>query len=229
MQRLYSTSIECGNNYYTAIGGTGTILNAGEEITESQTIYVYAGSATGAEDCFDESSFFIDITEVSVAEFDDVTACLTFTLPTLPDGQDYYSEADGNGSILLAGDEISASMTIYVFVEENGCFSQSRFTINIDAVACQGLESLALPKFFTPNNDSYHDVWDTSKLSGTVDIGIFIYDRYGKLLKQLDPNASNSAWDGMYNGKQMPSTDYWFKYLNYDTGIDLSGHFSLKR
>jgi len=222
-------ALSAGNNYYTATGGTGTILNAGEEITESQTIYVYAGSATGAEDCFDESSFFVDITEVSIAEFDDVTACLTYTLPTLPDGQDYYSEADGNGVILLAGDEISASMTIYVFAEENGCFSQSRFTINIDAVACQGIESLALPKFFTPNNDSYHDVWDTSKLSGTGEIGIFIYDRYGKLLKQLDPNASNSAWDGMYNGKQMPSTDYWFKYLNYDTGIDLSGHFSLKR
>ncbi|WP_405401002.1 T9SS type B sorting domain-containing protein [Maribacter sp. Asnod2-G09] len=222
-------ALSAGNNYYTATVGTGTILNAGEEITESQTIYVYAGSATGAEDCFDESSFFVDITEVSVTEFDDVTACLTYTLPTLPDGQDYYSEADGNGVILLAGDEISASMTIYVFAEENGCFSQSRFTINIDAVACQGVESLALPKFFTPNNDSYHDVWDTSKLSGTGDIGIFIYDRYGKLLKQLDPNASNSAWDGMYNGKQMPSTDYWFKYLNYDTGIDLSGHFSLKR
>ena len=222
-------ALSAGNSYYTATGGTGTVLNEGEEVTESQIIYVYAESASGAGDCFDESSFFVDITEVSVSEFDDVIVCLTYTLPTLPDGQDYYSEADGNGAILLAGDEISASTTIYVFAEENGCFSQSRFTINVDPIACQGVDSLALPKFFTPNNDSYYDVWDTSKLSGTGDIGIFIYDRYGKLLKQLDPNTSNSAWDGIYNGKQMPSNDYWFKYLNYDTGIHLSGHFSLKR
>ncbi|WP_282075791.1 T9SS type B sorting domain-containing protein [Maribacter aquivivus] len=222
-------ALSAGNSYYTATGGTGTVLNEGEEVTGSQMIYVYAESASGAGDCFDESSFFVDITEVSVSEFDDVIVCLTYTLPTLPDGQDYYSEADGNGAILLAGDEISASTTIYVFAEENGCFSQSRFTINVDPIACQGVDSLALPKFFTPNNDSYYDIWDTSKLSGTGDIGIFIYDRYGKLLKQLDPNTSNSAWDGIYNGKQMPSNDYWFKYLNYDTGIHLSGHFSLKR
>ncbi|WP_324025441.1 T9SS type B sorting domain-containing protein [Maribacter sp. BPC-D8] len=217
------------NSYYTATGGAGSILNAGDEVTESQIIYVYAESASGTGDCFDESSFLVNITEVLVSEFEDVIACQTYTLPILPDGQDYYSEADGNGSILLAGDEISASTIVYVFAEENGCFNQSRFTINIDPIACQGVESLGLPKFFTPNNDSYYDVWDTSKLSGTGDIGIFIYDRYGKLLKQLDPNTSNSSWDGMYNGNQMPSNDYWFKYLNYDTGIRLSGHFSLKR
>ncbi|MEP2281038.1 T9SS type B sorting domain-containing protein [Maribacter sp.] len=222
-------TLSSGNDYYTATGGTGSLLNAGDEITESQIIYVYAESTSGAGDCFDESSFSVNITEVLVSEFEDVIACQTYTLPILPDGQDYYSEADGNGAILLAGDEISASTTVYVFAEENGCFNQSRFTINIDSVACQGVESLGLPKFFTPNSDSYFDVWDTSKLSGTGNIDIFIYDRYGKLLKQLNPNTSNSSWDGMYNGKQMPSNDYWFKYLNYDTGIHLSGHFSLKR
>ncbi|WP_276165490.1 T9SS type B sorting domain-containing protein [Zobellia alginiliquefaciens] len=221
--------LSSGNNYYTATGGTGSLLNAGDEITESQIIYVYAESESGLGGCFDESSFLVDVTKVSVTELDDVVTCQTYTLPTLPDGQDYYSEADGGGAILLAGDEILESMTIYIFTEENGCFGQSRFSVSIDPVACQDVESLGLPKFFTPNNDSYHDIWDISKLSGTGDIDIFIYNRYGKLLKQLDPNTFNSSWDGFYNGKSMPSSDYWFQYLNKDTGVRLSGHFSLKR
>ena len=228
---VYTLPLLSSGNYYSAAGGNGLMLNAGDEITESQIIYVYAEnvSSSGSGGCFDESSFLVDITKVSVTELDDVVTCQTYTLPTLPDGQDYYSEADGGGTILLAGDEILESMTIYIFTEENGCFGQSMFSVIIDPVACQDVESLGLPKFFTPNSDAYHDVWDTSKLSGTGDIDIFIYDRYGKLLKQLDPNTSNSSWDGIYNGKQMPSADYWFNYLNNDTGIHLSGHFSLKR
>ena len=63
---------------------------------------------------------------------------------------------------------------------------------------------------------------------------IYIFDRYGKLLKQLDPNGP--GWDGTFNGKLLPATDYWFK-VNIDvaTSADqeiiktFTGHFSLKR
>jgi len=57
---------------------------------------------------------------------------------------------------------------------------------------------------------------------------------YGKLLKQLSPLGD--GWDGTYNGKLMPSTDYWFTItLDMLYGDDVSliktfkGHFSLKR
>ncbi|NQY07342.1 MAG: T9SS type B sorting domain-containing protein, partial [Flavobacteriaceae bacterium] len=58
---------------------------------------------------------------------------------------------------------------------------------------------------------------------------LYIFDRYGKLLKQLDPNGI--GWDGTYNGNLLPSTDYWFK-LNYiEDGVEkeFSGHFAMKR
>ncbi|NGZ90128.1 T9SS type B sorting domain-containing protein, partial [Psychroflexus maritimus] len=56
-------------------------------------------------------------------------------------------------------------------------------------------------------------------------------DRYGKLLKQLSP--SSEGWDGTYNGKPMPSNDYWFKveYTDPRTGArkTFKSNFTLKR
>ena len=58
---------------------------------------------------------------------------------------------------------------------------------------------------------------------------IYIFDRYGKLLKQLDPDGA--GWNGTYNGAEMPSTDYWFKiiYIENNEQKEFRAHFSLKR
>ena len=37
---------------------------------------------------------------------------------------------------------------------------------------------------------------------------ISIYDRYGKLLQNIDPLGP--GWGGLYNDTQMPQDDYWF-------------------
>ncbi len=87
-----------------------------------------------------------------------------------------------------------------------------------------------LPKFFTPNGDSHNDLWDISNLRFQDGASVFIYDRYGKLLKELFP-VKDSGWDGTFLGKNMPSSDYWFvvSYLDNDERKEYRGHFSLKR
>ena len=86
------------------------------------------------------------------------------------------------------------------------------------------------PNFFTPNDDTYNDYWNISDLADQPDAQIYIFDRFGKLIKQIQP--SGLGWDGTFNGKQMPSTDYWFKieYKN-EKGepSTFKSHFSLKR
>lgn len=82
------------------------------------------------------------------------------------------------------------------------------------------------PKFFTPNNDGYNDNWQIRGINKFPNSKIFIFDRYGKLLKQL--SSSSLGWDGTYNGKNMASNDYWFR-VQMDDGKILSGHFTLKR
>jgi len=85
------------------------------------------------------------------------------------------------------------------------------------------------PDYFTPNNDGFHDTWNIiggERLPGTI---LYIYDRYGKFLKQLD--TVGSGWDGTYNGNPLPSSDYWFKIEFEQDGVkgEATGHFAMKR
>lgn len=86
------------------------------------------------------------------------------------------------------------------------------------------------PIFFTPNDDGYNDTWQIIGIERLINPEIFIFDRYGKLLKQLSPQSG--GWDGTFNGQKMPSDDYWFKII-FDHGTSLNrrefrSHFALK-
>ncbi|KQC31379.1 T9SS type B sorting domain-containing protein [Flagellimonas eckloniae] len=88
------------------------------------------------------------------------------------------------------------------------------------------------PKFFTPNGDGVHDSWNVLGIETLTAPSVYIFDRYGKLLKQLD---TGSVWDGTFNGRELPSSDYWFRldYDRDDTGVvvarSVRRHFSLVR
>ena len=84
---------------------------------------------------------------------------------------------------------------------------------------------LDYPNYFTPNGDGYHDVWQIQGLSNTP-YNLFIFDRFGKLLKNL--NETENYWNGTFNGNTMPANDYWFKII-FEDGSKKIGHFSLKR
>ena len=87
------------------------------------------------------------------------------------------------------------------------------------------------PRFFTPNGDGFNDYWNIEALSIQPESKIYIFDRYGKLIKQIRP--SGLGWDGTYNGQIMPTNDYWF-YLEYNDLVtgepkQFRSHFTLKR
>ena len=109
------------------------------------------------------------------------------------------------------------------------------YTVHVrEASGCNTFDlqatALNFPKFFTPNNDGYNDTWNVDGLTSTQKGIITLFDRYGKLIKQI--SADGKGWDGTYNGKLMPSTDYWF-VISYVTTLgqvkSFRSHFSLKR
>ncbi len=85
------------------------------------------------------------------------------------------------------------------------------------------------PDFFTPNNDGYHDTWNIIGADRLPLTRLYVFDRYGKLLKQLD--TTGPGWDGIYNGQPLPSSDYWFKIEYEQDGRkgEATGHFAIKR
>lgn len=99
-----------------------------------------------------------------------------------------------------------------------------------DVFLCRTLSkeiiALGYQKFFTPNGDGNNEYWNVIGAEKYPESSLFIYDRYGKLVKQIV--ATGQGWDGTYNGAPLPASDYWFRYV-YDDGKVFTGHFSLKR
>ena len=91
------------------------------------------------------------------------------------------------------------------------------------------VQIINFPNYFTPNGDTFHDTWNISELRNQQNSYIDIFDRYGKLIKQIKP--SGPGWDGNYNGNPLPATDYWFTvyYTEQNTNQHFSSHFSLLR
>ena len=106
--------------------------------------------------------------------------------------------------------------TIYIR-DKNGCG-----IVNIESIV------IGYKKLFTPNGDGINDTWNIIGLSkaSLPNSKIYIFDRFGKLLKELDPLGA--GWDGTFIGKPMPSTDYWFRVVLED-GREFKSHFSLVR
>lgn len=101
-----------------------------------------------------------------------------------------------------------------------------------DKTGCPGGNSksfivLVFPAYFTPNNDTFHDVWEVNGLENYPQAQVTIFDRYGKLITQL--TASKMSWDGTFNKAPLPASDYWYALKIDDTQPVLRGHFSLKR
>ncbi len=123
-------------NYFSGTGGTGTAYSAGNVISSSMTMYVYAETGT-TPNCSDENSFDITINNSPVADNpSDVTACDSYTLPALTVGN-YFSGPGGTGTAYSAGNVISSSMTMYVYAETGtspNCTSENSFDITINAI-----------------------------------------------------------------------------------------------
>lgn len=114
-------------------------------------------------------------------------------------------------------DNVPGGIHELVIENTNGCGQITKEIIVLQA-----------PNYFTPNGDGYNDYWNVQGINATFDLStiIYIFDRYGKLLKQLSP--SSPGWNGTFNGAPLPSDDYWFTVKLAD-GRESNGHFTLKR
>ncbi len=99
--------------------------------------------------------------------------------------------------------------------DKNGC-----------GIAFEEVSLLYYPKFFTPNNDGFNDRWNIYNFNSQHVKRIAIYDRYGKIIYNI--TQPNRGWDGNYNGKRMPSNDYWF-LVKLHNGKTYKGNFTMKR
>ncbi|WP_348798869.1 T9SS type B sorting domain-containing protein [Flavobacterium adhaerens] len=154
------------------------------------------------------------ITDVKVNSFagNDNTITISYT-----GNGDYEFSLDGNtyqDSPVFRG--LEAGTYWATARDKNGCNTSTSYKVFV----------LDYPRFFTPNNDGFNDTWEIQNLDTLSVSMIAIFDRYGKLLKQLNP--AGNGWNGTFNGKELPADDYWFS-IQIENDKIIKGHFSLIR
>ncbi|WP_417557437.1 T9SS type B sorting domain-containing protein [Mesoflavibacter zeaxanthinifaciens] len=105
-----------------------------------------------------------------------------------------------------------------------------RYTVYVRENSDCGIDTqtfihFTVPKFFTPNNDTYHDTWRLKGIEFYASSEVQIFDRYGKLL--FYRKNKPISWDGMLRKQPLPTSDYW--YVIIINGQRRVGHFTLKR
>lgn len=187
----------------------------------TQTIQIttpgtYNVTLTNSANC--SSSKKITVTEHDVPEIDRIDVNETTVVIYLINTKDYFE---------YSVDGINYQSTNVFFNVASGlqtAYAREKNSCGIDTAP---FVILIAPKFFTPNNDSYNDVWEIKGLSNYPEAEVTIFDRYGKLITKL--NAAKPSWDGTFNKNLLPATDYWYVLKIDSSSPEKRGHFSLKR
>ncbi|MDI5897349.1 T9SS type B sorting domain-containing protein [Flavobacterium yafengii] len=162
------------------------------------------------------ASDIAEITSISIVDLSDVNS---ITVNVTGQGQYQYSLDAPSGPFQDSNffNNVTAGIHEVYINDKNGC-----------GTASQTIAVIGVPKFFTPNGDGYNDYWNVKAVNENFNKNsiIYIFDRYGKLLKQIVP--SSQGWDGTFLGQPLSPDDYWYS-IKLDDGREAKGHFSLKR
>jgi gliding motility-associated-like protein len=176
--------------------------------------------------CASSQTIAVTITKGTLTDFEytisaPFTSNATITVTAIAPSGTYLYQLDSSPPQTDAVfQNVASGFHSITVTEENGCSNPITKT---------GILVLYYPTFFTPNGDGFNDTWNIRDLFLQPSAKILIFDRYGKLLKQISP--SSLGWDGMYNGNLMPPDTYWFSldYKYEEMQRQFRSFFALKR
>lgn len=185
-------------------------LPAGEH-----TIYIYH-----ANGCVTFVEFEIEAYEPLTLEAtktgpDEITAIATGGFG----GYEYFFQGESYGEVNTFNVTVDSNITIMVR-DQNGCEATLIMPFDFEGMP-------EMPNFFTPDGDNMNDYWYPENREYFPFIDVIIYDRYGRVVARLD---QVKKWDGTYDGKPLPTGDYWYVvYANDNEKQQFVGHFTLYR
>ena len=219
-----TTQILCENSSSTlsvASGFESYSWNIGQ-ITNSIQVNspgTYFVTVTNSDGCTATKTFTVTLSNVAV-----ITNVLVKDFAGPSNSAEIHYEGIGTYQFSIDGINYQGSPlfqnivagTYQAYIKENDCGSSKPFRFYV----------LDYPRFFTPNSDGTNDFWTIKNFSAISGSRLSIFDRYGKVV--FIASKKQDSWDGLYRGKPLPSTDYWFTLQLKDGSIH-KGHFTLKR
>ncbi|PWK17738.1 T9SS type B sorting domain-containing protein [Xanthomarina spongicola] len=219
---LFSGILNDSPTNYTYLWSTGETT----ETIQINQLGTYTVTATNMFGC--SKSRDITVEPSSTATFNDIivvdaTENNTITVLVSGEGEYEYALYDQDG-LYTTFQSSNVFYNVY-----GGIYTVAVRDIKNDCgIVTQDVSVIGFPKFFTPNGDGFNDTWNVKGVSNVFQPNtmIRIFDRYGKLVKQLSPLGE--GWDGTFNGELLPTSDYWFSATLQD-GREFQSHFTLKR
>ncbi len=232
---LETETIYCLNNFPERITINGGIIgdapsnyiyswSTGESTSEIMVnaAGTYTVRVTNTDGCFKDRTVVVlpsNIATINNIDINDGSQNNTVTVMVTGEGDyDYAVDAiTGPYQESATFDNVAPGFHTVFVRDINGCGISEKL-----------ISVIGFPKYFTPNNDGINDYWQIYGINEQFQpkSTIYIFDRMGKLLKELNP--LNNGWDGTYIGKQLAPDDYWFSVTLQD-GRVFKGHFTLKR
>lgn len=161
-----------------------------------------------------------DPIEINVASY---TAMTILGVTPAIDNPNQYEIVFSGGSpdyqyAMLPGEIVNVTVDDNDFKDENvfNITADGFYTFFVkDANGCiveyeEELEffDLEIPNFFTPNGDNVNDEWYPRNILPYPNITVEVFDRYQRLIVKYV--GIDNAWNGYYDGKPLPSGDYWY-------------------
>lgn len=134
-------------------------------------------------------------------------------------GYEFYFQgvSYGSNNVFLSNQDTNVTVRV---VDMRGCEATISVPFKFTGM-------LKVPNFFTPNGDNMNDEWFPGNRDFFPNMEVKIYDRYGRVVAVLD---QVSGWDGTYEGKELPTGDYWYEVNANDQDKQrFMGHFTLYR
>lgn len=205
--------------YLWSNGSTEPTINVGESGTYAVEITAVTQVGDNEFSCSVVREFNLSVTDVPNIQLQfsgNPAGEQTVRVNVLGEGNFVFSLNTANSYQTSNEFVITQPENILYIRDLNGC-----------GIVIRRFNAVLFPKFFTPNNDGFNDVWRPR--GGTLPDAnleeIRIFDRFGKLLTKFD---SSGFWDGTYQGKPMPSNDYWY-WAKFRDGSILKGNITLIR
>ncbi len=203
---------------YSLDGGAYQVSNVFTNVSVDTDHYVDVRHTNG---CIKSTDLF------TVEDYDPVT--LTFTEGELNEFIANASGGTGDYQFTMNGEDYgsvydytiteSGLYTVTV-TDSSGCFATAQIALEFT--------DICIPNWFTPNGDGEFDTWAPGCVESYPNLTFDIFDRYGR---KVATYRVGGAWDGRYNGNELPTGDYWYVVKTNDSTVDKEfvGHFTLYR
>jgi gliding motility-associated-like protein len=149
----------------------------------------------------------------------DITACQGDNITLNALGATTYSWTSGASNGVAFVPQVGPTIYTVIGTDDNGCTAMDSLSVLVEYC-------LEIPGGISPNGDNNNDTWTINGLNQFPNSKALIFDRWGQ--KVFSGDATNPTWNGTYEGKELPTADYYY-IIELGNGETFNGVVTLKR